>query len=198
MTPSSTQTQQPTFLTMVWFYIQVCFLSILVHLKDGSHVLQHPHSPIPYIIASQRNRTLRTFYLNAEMYSHLTRRLPHIPSPIRWLETRQVENRIVWTWNDSIPLTITGDLQGPPIDRGMLVFRGSRAVYIQEELGYLPTTDTIITASGISLDTETIHPLLIPTRLIANHCLPTPPTRTQEAQEYIQEMRRYENVLNIV
>ena len=184
------------YLALLRFYLWTLILYPLAYILNRSYILNHPSQPLPVSISPSWNTTIHSFRLTSDMHNYLMQRYPQPPHLRRWMDPHELAQQVLPQWTVSTPISLDGELNGPLLRQGMLVYQGGHAIYILEEFGRLPTREDLISTQSISVHRGNTFPLFIPVQHIDVHGLRQGVLRTpfQETTSLLQLMNAYKRV----
>ena len=182
---------------LLTYYLYAFWYYPLAYMRNQSYLLYHPDQPLPISVAPPWNRTLRSFHLNSDMFAYITHLVPRSPATRRWRSRREIADQVLLRFTVSTLQALSGELHGPNIRQGMLVYQGRQAYYIKEEFGRMPTREDLITTLSYALGPQIILPLFIPIQYIDTQGLYDPTFRTpfRETPALTELIQAYQRVL---
>jgi hypothetical protein len=130
------------------------------------------------------------------MHNYLIQNFSQAPRLRRWLSPQLLEQQVLQQWTITAPIELDGELQGPPLRQGMLVYQGGHPVFIREEFGRLPAREDLITTISIAVNPHITFPLFIPIRHIDVQGLQDEAIRTpyQETTPFLHLINTFERI----
>lgn len=179
------------------YYCHLLLYYPLAHALNRSYILHHPDQLLPVPIAPPRNRTIHSFTPDTDIGTYLTLNSLRSPRSRQWMSRRQITDQILSQGPAPELITLDGELHGPLLRQGMLVYVGRYPIYIRQEFGRLPTREDLITTDSIVLGPQVAFPLFIPIQYIDVQGLPVSDFRTpfQETTSLLKFMQTYQRLL---
>jgi hypothetical protein len=183
-------------LALLGFYLKLFIYYPIGYMFNRSYILHHPNRPLPVSISPPWNRTIHSFYLTSDMHNYLILNSIQAPRLRRWMGPKEIQQRVLEGWTLTSPIELDGELQGPLLRQGMLVYQGGHPIFIKEEIGRLPTREDLITTTSVAINPNIKFPLFIPIRHIDVHGLHTEVIRTpfQETTPFLELIAMFQRI----
>ena len=134
-------------------------------------------------------------YPDTNSFNYLLLRFPHLPDA-QVVVQRHIGHLILPLWRADKTLWLNGKFHGPLIHQGMLIYHGTKAIYVTNELTPLPGNNNHIATAGILIDSQLPTPIIIPRQYVNETRLKHNifPQRLAESNSFIESISKYSTV----
>lgn len=151
-----------TLIHLTWYQIHWYYLFFIATIRNKSFLIQHPNHPLPRVVSPFRKTTAYSIPPTPSMQDHLCKNYPLPPPTRHWQNAAHLLKEFNATYPSFRPIVLDGDIIGPPLQQGMMIYHQGQLIFIQQEHGRWPTRDNYIITTAFRITTKKPFLLFIP------------------------------------